>query len=794
MHRIHLLLLPALACASFAGAAIPGDPPSRVARLSYLRGPVSYSPAGVDAWAQASLNRPVVAGDRVWTDRGARDELQVGNAAIRMDGGSLLNVLSLDDQVMQMQLTQGTLDIRVRTLPGSGAIEVDTPNLAFSIMRPGHYRIDVDSSGAATTVRVADGQAQAIGRQRAYLINPGQAFRFGGTDLAPVQPADARWRDDFDRWSAARDRRGERSRAARYVSPALIGYEDLDENGTWRDVDGYGPVWMPTHVARGWAPYRDGHWAWVEPWGWTWVDDAPWGFATTHYGRWTNVRGDWAWVPGPPSAIPVYAPALVMFVAAGNLVQSRGRPGDGVAWFPLAPREVYRPSYRASPRYLTNINTSNTVVNQTQIINITNQNVTSNGYVNRRVPGAVTAVPARVFARAQPVRPVAVALPGAVVAAAPLMAAATVRAQRESLASHLASGHRPAPAALARPVMTPMATAGAPAIRPPVAQAAPTAPPLVPRGRDRRERDAGQPGWRGGMAPPMERELPPGPGTAAIPAHGVLPAPVGAGAGMPHTGRTLPPGPIPPPALPPTAAHNPAPSGMHGQPPDARNAPPHRAPTAAAAPPVPMPMAASQRHGPPHSMPPAPSPVPPAPMAAPHGRGPEHAMRPMPSPGATAPIVTARQHGPEHAMPPKPSPAVPTPMGAPHGHGPAHAMPPAPSAAQHPVQMAQHGMQVRPMTPAERPNGRPIAPAHPPARPMRAELPPAVQAPRPVPKHPPVPPHPAPPHPQPPRPVPHVEAPHPPAPPPNAHHEAPPQHPPNAPGKPDKKEARHGKD
>ena len=27
-------------------------------------------------------------------------------------------------------------------------------------------------------------------------------------------------------------------------------------------------------------------WVWLRPWGWTWVDDAPWGFAPFHYGRW----------------------------------------------------------------------------------------------------------------------------------------------------------------------------------------------------------------------------------------------------------------------------------------------------------------------------------------------------------------------------------------------------------------------------------------------------------------------------------------------------------------------------
>ncbi len=80
----------------------------------------------------------------------------------------------------------------------------------------------------------------------------------------------------------------------------------------------YGNVWMPTRVSSGWAPYRDGHWAWVDPWGWTWVDEAPWGFAVSHYGRWASIGGSWGWVPGPVAARAVYAPALVAFVGGNN--------------------------------------------------------------------------------------------------------------------------------------------------------------------------------------------------------------------------------------------------------------------------------------------------------------------------------------------------------------------------------------------------------------------------------------------------------------------------------------------
>ena len=154
-----------------------------------------------------------------------------------------------------------------------------------------------------------------------------------------------------------RDRRYDGSVSARYVSPDVVGYQDLDAHGTWRVDATYGNVWAPNRLSAGWAPYRDGHWAWVDPWGWTWIDDAPWGFAVSHYGRWANLSGSWVWIPGPVRSRAYYAPALVVFVGGANfqITISSGNVG-GIAWFPLGPREVYRPSYPVSRGYFENIN------------------------------------------------------------------------------------------------------------------------------------------------------------------------------------------------------------------------------------------------------------------------------------------------------------------------------------------------------------------------------------------------------------------------------------------------------
>jgi hypothetical protein len=74
------VLLPFLLAGFFASMvfADAGDPPARVARLSLAQGKVSFQPSGQTGWSEASVNRPVTTGDRLFADQGARAELEVG--------------------------------------------------------------------------------------------------------------------------------------------------------------------------------------------------------------------------------------------------------------------------------------------------------------------------------------------------------------------------------------------------------------------------------------------------------------------------------------------------------------------------------------------------------------------------------------------------------------------------------------------------------------------------------------------------------------------------------------------
>ncbi len=410
-----------------------GDPPSRVARLQYMDGDVSLQPGGVDDWVPATLNRPLTTADRIWTDRDARAELTMASAALRMGAETSVTLTNLDDNTAQIELDQGVLNLSVRFLNAGEIVEVDTPNFAYTINRPGEYRFDVLPDQDESWITVWHGDGEATGQGNAVRVRNNQQFRFSAGQSLSHTYSRAPERDGFDDWCAVRERRETTSASASYVAAGTVGYEDLDDNGYWEPSPTYGTVWYP-RVHAGWAPYREGHWAWVEPWGWTWVDDAPWGFAPFHYGRWVSVGDRWGWVPGPVGVRPVYAPALVGWVGGAGFGVSIGI-GGGVGWFPLGWHDPYLPAYRVSPRYAREVNISNsrvvnvTVVNNyysTTNVNVRNTTVNNIRYENTTVRGAVTGVSRNTFQSGQPVGRNSVIVPPGAVNQRTLMTTATV--------------------------------------------------------------------------------------------------------------------------------------------------------------------------------------------------------------------------------------------------------------------------------------------------------------------------------------------------------------------------------
>ena len=691
------------------------DPPTRVARLGYMEGSVSFQPAGETDWVEAVANRPMTTGDRLWADKGSRAELQLGSAVIRLSENTGVSFLNLDDHTAQIQLSSGTINLSVRRLDPNDDFEVDTPDLAFTVSQPGNYRLDASEDGTSTVVNLRDGGGQATGNGQTYTLHAGQRVTFsGGTDSLNADVEDLGGPDQFDNWANGRDHRDDNSPSAQYVSRDVVGYEDLDDHGSWRDDRDYGHVWYPNNVAPGWAPYREGHWDWIAPWGYTWVDDSSWGYAPFHYGRWVTVGGRWGWIAGPVDVRPVYAPALVVFIGGGG-----GGFGGDVGWFPLGPREVYVPPYQVSRGYMNQVNISNTTVNTTTISNVYNTtiinkstNITNVNYVNRNVQGAVTVVPQRTFAGAQPVARAAVAVNPQQIARAPISARVAVAPTQQSVLGAKAStaNHVTAPPAA---VMN----------RQVVAKRTPPPPP-VPFAKQQQALAAhpGQPLAKheiqnlsppaAAAAHPMVKQAPPG--KAATPT-------TGHPANAPNAGR--PGQPTPPPAQPnrPPAAQPP----NRPAPPAAQ---PQNRPPAAQPPNRPAPPAETNR--PPAAQPPN-RPAPPA--AQPQNRPAPPAAQPQNRPAPPAAQPPNRPAPPAAQPPNRPAPPVAQPQNRPPAAQPPNR--PAPPAAQPPNRPPAAQPPNRPAPPAAQPQNRPPAaqPSQPPPRPQTP--PPAAAKPAPPPPH-----------------------------------------------------------
>lgn len=388
------LLMTCGAPAAFAQQQAEVDPPARVAHVSDRQGSVVFAPEGEDEWTELPQNRPLTTGDRLWTDSGARAEVHLGSATLHVDGESHVGVSALDDRAAQFILMQGTVNARVRELAGGENFEIDTPHLALRASQPGDYRVEVDPAGGATHVFVRSGLASVFGEGgQSVNVGAGQQASFAGRALAAVQSPP--WRqDDFSQWAAQRNSAEDQSIAARHVPRGVVGYQQLDAHGTWSQDASLGAVWYPNVTVADWAPYRHGHWNWVDPWGWTWIDDAPWGFAPFHYGRWAMVESRWAWVPGRLAHRPVYAPALVAFMGGDGVNLGLGS-GPGIGWFPLAPGEPWYPSFRSTPRYLGFVNFN---------INLGRYPRHFDGHRHRRHQHAVTVVREDDFRRGRNVR------------------------------------------------------------------------------------------------------------------------------------------------------------------------------------------------------------------------------------------------------------------------------------------------------------------------------------------------------------------------------------------------------
>ncbi len=331
-------------------------PPGRVGRVSLVSGKVDYRGPGDAQWSPASINDPVAVGVALRTAMQTRAEIRIGADTIDLAEGTEIAIVRLDRLVAEIAVRQGRIDLDIRHFDPGETVQIDTSFGGVWLQQRGRYDVDIGGAGATAWIAAFTGAARFAGRAGDIPIRAGERIVFG--TAAPLKAvSETASSDEFAEWCGGRAVDDSRLAAPYFLSREITGYPELDAAGSWQVSKKFGPVWTPKAPPGDWQPYRNGHWRWFPPWGWSWVDSEPWGFATSHYGRWLFADNKWSWMPGKWTANPVWAPAVVRFLGTPGvgLSYADGR-GPAIAWFPLAPEEVYWPGYTHDLEYIRTIN------------------------------------------------------------------------------------------------------------------------------------------------------------------------------------------------------------------------------------------------------------------------------------------------------------------------------------------------------------------------------------------------------------------------------------------------------
>ncbi len=351
----------------------PAQTDQGVGRISLIHGDVSTQRGDSGDWSAATLNQPLMTGDKISTADNARAEIQLDYAnTLRLGNNTKANVANLTHKNIQIQLGEGIANYAV-SKDSDAEPEIDTPNVS---VHPSHhdgiFRVEVHPDGD-TIVIVRKGEAQIATPQGSTEIRSGEMATIrGDASSAEYKISSAPDQDDWDRWNSDRDHIIRDANSWRHTNRRYTGTHDLDAYGHWRHVDDYGDVWYPDEPSD-WVPYRDGNWVYEPYYGWTWVGYEPWGWAPYHYGRWMWAGGAWGWWPGPVYVgyNPFWAPAYVSFWGwGGGFGFGFGWGGwGGFGWLPLGPCDWFHPWWggyrgRFGVVNVTNVNITNINVNR----------------------------------------------------------------------------------------------------------------------------------------------------------------------------------------------------------------------------------------------------------------------------------------------------------------------------------------------------------------------------------------------------------------------------------------------
>ena len=334
MRHLVFSVLTAIILAAAGAFAANNEPYIQLTRISFIDGDVGYQRVPDEEWAAVSVNMPLEPGDRIYTGRNGRVEIEFEEGSVlRLTENTDIEFLSLDEDFVQIRMLLGVASI---TVEKNVAFEIATPAAAFTAEKSGIYRFEVAENGRSDAI-VRKGRLEAVNNNFTSDITSGDIISVHPDGTRPVVTAYNR-RDAWDEWTDRRDAdRKSTSAVRRYVPDSVsIGVTELDRNGRWVYVTNYGWGWIPHSITSGWSPYSVGRWVYRARFGWTWISYETWGWLPYHYGRWyRDNRVGWVWIPGESVAFRFWSPGLVVFY----------RGSGWVSWGPLGPGDYYDAAY-----------------------------------------------------------------------------------------------------------------------------------------------------------------------------------------------------------------------------------------------------------------------------------------------------------------------------------------------------------------------------------------------------------------------------------------------------------------
>jgi hypothetical protein len=326
-------------------------------RLSYVQGEVKILQGEATQFDQAHANMPLLAGYTLSTGQDGQAEVEFTDGSVaRVTPNSQLRLDKLPAADERDQPTEVTM------LSGLGYFELNTANGQHFVVHfnaaqaqpvtNSIFRINLDN---APDVSVFVGTVRAsVSGGFDQTVEEGRSLHFAADDVSNVTRASIQG-DTWDQWNQDRDnqiaQQAQQQTTARETSGATDepGWDDLDANGDWYPVEGYGNVWVPNDEPQGWDPYGNGSWANYPGWGYTWISGYSWGWLPYHCGAWNYWDSmGWGWVPGqcglgwrptvdfwntprgwrpPPRPIPgghIGAPTRLIAVNHGPALPNRG--------------------------------------------------------------------------------------------------------------------------------------------------------------------------------------------------------------------------------------------------------------------------------------------------------------------------------------------------------------------------------------------------------------------------------------------------------------------------------------